>query len=76
MLHAGGFDNKDYITWGDFHLLLQDHENVLQFAQLNIKGVFSLCAFYSLIISAYCAQSLLNAGQYRMLRCTQTVFIN
>ncbi|KAK2834504.1 hypothetical protein Q7C36_015205 [Tachysurus vachellii] len=39
MLHAAGFDNKDHITWKDFHLLLQDHENVLQFAQLNIKGM-------------------------------------
>ncbi|KAM9496643.1 dual oxidase 1 [Clarias gariepinus] len=39
MLHAAGFDNKDHITWEDFHLLLQDHENVLQFAQLNIKGM-------------------------------------
>lgn len=45
MLHAAGFDNKDHITWEDFHILLQDHENVLQFAQLNIKGVFSLCTF-------------------------------
>ncbi|TSM52321.1 Dual oxidase 2 [Bagarius yarrelli] len=39
MLHAAGFNNKDHITWEDFHLLLQDHENVLQFAQLNIKGM-------------------------------------
>ncbi|KAF4081387.1 hypothetical protein AMELA_G00160610 [Ameiurus melas] len=39
MLHAAGFDNKDHITWEDFHILLQDHENVLQFAQLNIKGI-------------------------------------
>ncbi|XP_072529795.1 dual oxidase 1 [Salminus brasiliensis] len=39
MLQAAGFDNKDRITWEDFHLLLQDHENVLQFAQLNIKGM-------------------------------------
>lgn len=45
MLHAAGFDNKDHITWEDFHLLLQDHENVLQFAQLNIKGVFLLSTF-------------------------------
>ncbi|KAI5100464.1 dual oxidase 1 isoform X2, partial [Silurus meridionalis] len=45
MLHAAGFDKKDHITWEDFHLLLQDHENVLQFAQLNIKGVFLHCTF-------------------------------
>ncbi|KAI4872124.1 hypothetical protein NFI96_031066 [Prochilodus magdalenae] len=39
MLQAAGFDNKDRITWEDFHLLLKDHENVLQFAQFNIKGM-------------------------------------
>ncbi|XP_076863360.1 dual oxidase 1 isoform X2 [Brachyhypopomus gauderio] len=39
MLQAAGFDNKDHITWEDFHRLLQDYENVLQFAQLNIKGL-------------------------------------
>uniref|UniRef100_A0A8B9LTA5 NAD(P)H oxidase (H2O2-forming) n=1 Tax=Astyanax mexicanus TaxID=7994 RepID=A0A8B9LTA5_ASTMX len=50
MLQAAGFDNRDRITWEDFHLLLRDHENVLQFAQLNIKGdvsVFYLCLYVS-----------------------------
>ncbi|KAK1789841.1 hypothetical protein P4O66_015720, partial [Electrophorus voltai] len=41
MIQAAGFDNKDNITWEDFHLLLQDYENVLQFAQLTIKGLES-----------------------------------
>lgn len=75
MLHAGGFDNKDHITWEDFHLLLQDHENVLQFAQLSIQGV-SLFMFISQhITAAYCAQSLLNASE-NMIKCLQTTFIN
>ncbi|XP_041964956.1 dual oxidase 1 isoform X1 [Alosa sapidissima] len=39
MLKAAGFDAKEQITWEDFHLLLKDHENELQFAQLNIKGM-------------------------------------
>lgn len=39
MLKAVGFDAKDQITWEDFHLLLKDHEQELQFAQLNIKGM-------------------------------------
>ncbi|XP_036432005.1 dual oxidase 2 [Colossoma macropomum] len=39
MLQAAGFDDKERITWEDFHLLLKDHENILQFAQLNIKGM-------------------------------------
>ncbi|XP_066525511.1 dual oxidase 1 [Hoplias malabaricus] len=39
MLQAAGVDDKDQITWEDFHLLLRDHENVLQFAQLNIRGM-------------------------------------
>lgn len=74
MLHAGGFDNKDHITWEDFHLLLQDHENVLQFAQLSIQGVF-LFLFHFTITEAYCAQSLLHSGE-NMFKCLQTTFIN
>ncbi|XP_067090540.1 dual oxidase 1 [Osmerus mordax] len=39
MLEAAGFNNKEHITWEDFHFLLRDHEKELQFAQLNIKGM-------------------------------------
>ncbi|XP_062404238.1 dual oxidase 1 isoform X2 [Sardina pilchardus] len=39
MLQAAGFHAKEQITWEDFHLLLRDHEDELQFAQLNIKGM-------------------------------------
>lgn len=38
MMQAAGFDRKEKIRWEDFHLLLQDHEKELQFAQLNVKG--------------------------------------
>lgn len=38
MMQAAGFGDKERITWEDFHLLLQDHEKELQFAQLNVKG--------------------------------------
>ncbi|KAG8012730.1 Dual oxidase 1 [Nibea albiflora] len=39
MMQAAGFDDKDKITWEDFHFLLRDHEKELQFAQLNVKGM-------------------------------------
>uniref|UniRef100_A0A3Q2D4C6 NAD(P)H oxidase (H2O2-forming) n=1 Tax=Cyprinodon variegatus TaxID=28743 RepID=A0A3Q2D4C6_CYPVA len=39
MMQAAGFDNKEKISWRDFHSLLKDHEKELQFAQLNVKGV-------------------------------------
>ncbi|XP_064846206.1 dual oxidase 2-like [Oncorhynchus masou masou] len=39
MLKAAGFNNKEQITWEDFHFLLRDHEKELTFAQLNIKGM-------------------------------------
>ncbi|KAL6106580.1 duox2 [Pungitius sinensis] len=39
MMVAAGFDEKEYITWEDFHFLLRDHEKELQFAQLNVKGM-------------------------------------
>uniref|UniRef100_A0A8C8EPN0 NAD(P)H oxidase (H2O2-forming) n=1 Tax=Oncorhynchus tshawytscha TaxID=74940 RepID=A0A8C8EPN0_ONCTS len=38
MLQAAGFNDKEQITWEDFHFLLRDHEKELKFAQLNIKG--------------------------------------
>ncbi|XP_041853640.1 dual oxidase 1 isoform X2 [Melanotaenia boesemani] len=39
MMQAAGFDNKEKISWQDFHFLLRDHEKELQFAQLNVKGM-------------------------------------
>ncbi|KAM7396877.1 hypothetical protein PAMP_019883 [Pampus punctatissimus] len=39
MMQAAGFDDKEQITWEDFHFLLRDHEKELQFAQLNVKGM-------------------------------------
>ncbi|KAM9753466.1 dual oxidase 1 [Menidia menidia] len=39
MMQAAGFDNKEKISWVDFHFLLRDHEKELQFAQLNVKGM-------------------------------------
>uniref|UniRef100_A0A3Q3BIC3 NAD(P)H oxidase (H2O2-forming) n=1 Tax=Kryptolebias marmoratus TaxID=37003 RepID=A0A3Q3BIC3_KRYMA len=38
MMQAAGFDDKEQISWPDFHFLLKDHEKELQFAQLNVKG--------------------------------------
>ncbi|KAJ8002561.1 hypothetical protein DPEC_G00160180 [Dallia pectoralis] len=42
MLQAVGFNDKDNITWEDFHFLLRDHEKELTFAKLNIKGIEKL----------------------------------
>ncbi|XP_041652010.1 dual oxidase 1 [Cheilinus undulatus] len=39
MMQAAGFNEKEKITWEDFHFLLRDHEKELQFAQLNVKGM-------------------------------------
>ncbi|XP_068170354.1 dual oxidase 1 isoform X2 [Antennarius striatus] len=39
MLQAAGFDDKERISWEDFHFLLRDHDKELQFAQLNVKGM-------------------------------------
>uniref|UniRef100_A0A3P8XH77 NAD(P)H oxidase (H2O2-forming) n=1 Tax=Esox lucius TaxID=8010 RepID=A0A3P8XH77_ESOLU len=48
MLQAAGFDDKDNITWEDFHVLLQDHEKELTFAKLNIKGDGAITMWASL----------------------------
>ncbi|XP_008288990.1 dual oxidase 1 [Stegastes partitus] len=39
MMQAAGFDDKEKISWEDFHFLLRDQEKELQFAQLNVKGM-------------------------------------
>ncbi|XP_047452502.1 dual oxidase 1 [Mugil cephalus] len=39
MMQAAGFEDKEKISWEDFHFLLRDHEKELQFAQLNVKGM-------------------------------------
>ncbi|KAM7414776.1 hypothetical protein PAMA_019544 [Pampus argenteus] len=39
MMQSAGFDDKEKITWEDFHFLLRDHDKELQFAQLNVKGM-------------------------------------
>uniref|UniRef100_A0A3B4WR07 NAD(P)H oxidase (H2O2-forming) n=1 Tax=Seriola lalandi dorsalis TaxID=1841481 RepID=A0A3B4WR07_SERLL len=44
MMKAAGFDDKEKISWQDFHFLLQDHEKELQFAQLNVKGCTKFCS--------------------------------
>uniref|UniRef100_A0A8C6PPL3 NAD(P)H oxidase (H2O2-forming) n=1 Tax=Nothobranchius furzeri TaxID=105023 RepID=A0A8C6PPL3_NOTFU len=51
MMEAAGFNNKEKVSWADFHFLLKDHEKELQFAQLNVKGwrslVSDVCLFAS-----------------------------
>uniref|UniRef100_A0A8D3BL71 NAD(P)H oxidase (H2O2-forming) n=1 Tax=Scophthalmus maximus TaxID=52904 RepID=A0A8D3BL71_SCOMX len=39
MMEAAGFNDKEKISWADFHFLLRDHEKELQFAKLNVKGM-------------------------------------
>ncbi|XP_059917302.1 dual oxidase 1 [Gadus macrocephalus] len=39
MLKTAGFEDKELITWEDFHFLLRDHEKELQFSELNVKGM-------------------------------------
>uniref|UniRef100_A0A4W6D0Z4 NAD(P)H oxidase (H2O2-forming) n=1 Tax=Lates calcarifer TaxID=8187 RepID=A0A4W6D0Z4_LATCA len=43
MMEAAGFNDKEKISWEDFHYLLRDHEKELQFAQLNVKGWKKFC---------------------------------
>uniref|UniRef100_A0A3B4Z817 NAD(P)H oxidase (H2O2-forming) n=1 Tax=Stegastes partitus TaxID=144197 RepID=A0A3B4Z817_9TELE len=43
MMQAAGFDDKEKISWEDFHFLLRDQEKELQFAQLNVKGWRKFC---------------------------------
>ncbi|XP_059802599.1 dual oxidase 1-like [Hypanus sabinus] len=39
LFKEAGFQDKDELTWEDFHYLFRDHADELQFAQLNVKGL-------------------------------------
>ncbi|NXS61506.1 DUOX2 oxidase, partial [Brachypteracias leptosomus] len=38
MFRASGFQDRDELTWEDFHYMLRDHDQELRLAQLCIKG--------------------------------------
>ncbi|XP_048812014.1 dual oxidase 2 [Lagopus muta] len=39
MFQASGFQDRDELTWEDFHYMLRDHDNELRLTQLCIRGV-------------------------------------
>lgn len=38
MFWESGFQDKEELTWEDFHFLLRDHDSKLRFTQLCVKG--------------------------------------
>ncbi|XP_047396007.1 dual oxidase 2 isoform X1 [Sciurus carolinensis] len=38
MFRESGFQDKEELTWEDFHFMLRDHDNELRFTQLCVKG--------------------------------------
>ncbi|CAO2579085.1 Dual oxidase 2 [Lemmus lemmus] len=38
MFRESGFQDKEELTWEDFHFMLRDHDNDLRFTQLCVKG--------------------------------------
>ncbi|CAH6787975.1 Duox2 [Phodopus roborovskii] len=38
MFREAGFQDKEELTWEDFHFMLRDHDNDLRFTQLCVKG--------------------------------------
>ncbi|MEJ1278672.1 hypothetical protein NN561_009594 [Cricetulus griseus] len=39
MFRESGFQDKEELTWEDFHFMLRDHDSDLRFTQLCVKGV-------------------------------------
>ncbi|XP_056428532.1 dual oxidase 1-like [Hyla sarda] len=39
MFKQAGFENKNELTWEDFHFLLRDHDKELRFTKLQFKGM-------------------------------------
>ena len=38
MFRESGFQDKQELTWEDFHFMLRDHDSELRFTQLCVKG--------------------------------------
>lgn len=38
MFREAGFQDKEELTWEDFHFLLRDHDSELRFTQLCVRG--------------------------------------
>ena len=38
MFRESGFQDKEELTWEDFHFMLRDHDSDLRFTQLCVKG--------------------------------------
>lgn len=38
MFQASGFQDRDELTWENFHYMLRDHDNELRLTQLCVKG--------------------------------------
>lgn len=38
MFRASGFEDRDELTWEDFHYMLRDHDRELRLTHLCIKG--------------------------------------
>ncbi|KAM5235525.1 dual oxidase 2-like [Ctenodactylus gundi] len=38
MFRESGFQDKEELTWEDFHFMLRDHDSALRFTQLCVKG--------------------------------------
>lgn len=74
MMKAAGFDDKEKISWEDFHYILRDHDKDLQFAQLNVKGwqkneaqkdVFFKSSFLWTCLMNYCVCCVCRDGKTR-----------
>ena len=38
MFREAGFQDKEELTWEDFHFMLRDHDSELRFTQLCVRG--------------------------------------
>lgn len=38
MFRESGFQDKEELTWEDFHFMLRDHDSELRFTQLCVRG--------------------------------------
>ncbi|KAL6035782.1 hypothetical protein STEG23_005179 [Scotinomys teguina] len=78
MFRESGFQDKEELTWEDFHFMLRDHDSDLRFTQLCVKGVEvpevikNLCRRASYIsqekiwVRTHCARNKTEASPQRL----------
>lgn len=58
MFKEAGFENKNELTWEDFHFLLRDHDKELRFTKLQFKGMDGSQVYDEMVRRVSCIETM------------------